>query len=71
MSLDLQLQVLWSNPKLLAAGAVVLAIVAQTLYEKRKRVSEGRAPMVSHLIPWVGSALEIGGDPDAFFNHAQ
>jgi len=71
MSLDLQLQVLWSNPKLLAAGAVVLAVAAQILYEKRKRVSEGRAPLVSHLIPWVGSALEIGGDPDTFFNHAR
>jgi len=71
MSLDLQLQVLWFNPKLLAAGAVVLAIVAQTLYEKRKRASESRAPMVSHLVPWVGSALEMGGDPDAFFNRAQ
>jgi hypothetical protein len=71
MSLDLQLQALLSNPKILAAGAVGLAIVAQTLYEKRKRVSEGRAPMVSHLIPWVGSALEMGGDPDAFFNRTQ
>ena len=59
------------HPKLLAAGAVVLAIVVQNLYEKRKRVLEGRAPMVSHLIPWVGSALEIRGDPDAFFNRAQ
>jgi hypothetical protein len=59
------------NPILLAAGAVVLAIVAQALYERRKRVSEGRAPMVSHFVPWVGSALEIGGDPDAFFNRAQ
>ena len=71
MSLDVQLQVLWNNPKLLAAGAVVLAIVAQSLYEKRKRVWEGKTPIVSHLIPWVGSALEIGGDPDGFFDRAQ
>ncbi|KAF9646393.1 cytochrome P450 [Thelephora ganbajun] len=68
---EFQLQTLWSNPNFLAAGAVVLVILVQSLYEKRKRVSEGRAPMVSHLIPWVGSALEIGGDPDAFFNRAQ
>ena len=27
--------------------------------------------MVSHLIPWVGSALEIGSDPDGFFERAQ
>lgn len=71
MSLGLQLGVLCSDPKYLAAGAITLAILVQALYEKRKRTSEGRAPMVSHLIPWVGSALEIGGDPDAFFNRAQ
>lgn len=71
MTSDLQLQVLWNNPKLLAAGAIVLAVVAQSLYEKRKRVWEGRSPMVSHLIPWVGSALEIGSDPDGFFERAQ
>jgi len=71
MSLELQLQALWASPKLLAAGAVVLTIAARTLYEKRKRVSEGRAPMVSYLVPWVGSGLEIGRDPDAFFVRAQ
>ena len=71
MLLDPQLQTLWASPKLLAAGAVVLTIAARILYEKRKRVSEGRAPMVSHLIPWVGSGLEIGRDPDAFFVRAQ
>jgi len=71
MSLGLQLQALWASPKLLAAGAVVLTVVARNLYEKRKRVTEGRAPMVSHIIPWVGSGLEIGRDPDAFFVRAQ
>ena len=71
MPLDFQLEALWSSPKVLTAGVVVLAIIAQSLYEKRKRASEGRAPMVSHLAPWVGSALEIGGDPDAFFVRAQ
>lgn len=67
----IQLEALWSNQKFLAAGLVLLATVAQTLYGKRKRAAERRAPMVSHLIPWVGSALEIGGDPDAFFVRAQ
>ena len=71
MQLDVKLQAQWDNRKLLAAVLAALAIVAQTLYMRRKRVSEGRAPMVSHLIPWVGSALEIGGDPDAFFSRAQ
>ncbi|KAF9642831.1 cytochrome P450 [Thelephora ganbajun] len=71
MSLDVQLQPLWSNPKLFLTGLVVLAAIVQTLYKKRKRASENRAPMVSHLIPWVGSALEIGRNVDAFFDRAQ
>ena len=71
MSLESPHQTLWPYPKLVAAGVAVLVIAVHTLYEKRKRVSEGRAPMVSHLIPWVGSALEIGGDPDTFFKRAQ
>ena len=71
MSLDLQLRAQWYGPVLLAAGAVTLAVVAQTLLERRKRVSEDRAPMVSYFVPWVGSALGIGRDPDVFFNRAQ
>lgn len=69
MSLDVKLQAY--NPALLAAVAATLTIVARTLYERRKRASEGRAPMVPYLIPWVGSALDIGGDPDAFLGRAQ
>jgi hypothetical protein len=71
MSFGLQLEILWSYPSFLAAGAVVLAVVTQAWYEKRKRALEGRAPMVSHLIPWVGSALEVAADPDAFFDRAR
>jgi len=52
MSLDLQLQVLWSNPKLLVAGAVVLAVAAQTLYEKRKRAQRAE-PQWSHSMGGV------------------
>ena len=53
------------------SGAIVLAIIVHALYEKQKRVWEGRPPIVSHLIPWVGSALEIGRGPDAFFDRAR
>lgn len=70
MSLDVKLREKWCNPILLAA-VVALVVVAQPFYERRKRVSEGRAPMVSYLIPWVGSALEIRGDSDGFFHRAQ
>lgn len=71
MSLGLQLGTLWSSPNFLAAVAVLLVIVCQTWHEKRKRVLQGKAPMVSHLIPWVGSAFEVAKDPDAFFERAR
>lgn len=67
----LGLEILWSHPSFLVAGAVALAFVTQTWYERRKRASEGRAPMVSYLIPWVGSTFELAADPDAFFHRAQ
>ena len=62
---------LLSLPKSLVAGALALVIVAQAFYKKQKWVSKGRAPMVSYLIPWVGSALDIARDPDAFFDRAR
>ena len=71
MTLGLQLEALWSRPKTLAAAAVVLAVVVQAWYDKRKRALQGSAPMVSYLIPWVGSALEVAADPDAFFDRAR
>lgn len=71
MSLGLKPEVLWSYPKFLAVGTVALAFVTHTWYEKRKRVLQGRAPMVSYFIPWVGSALEVAKDPDAFFDRAR
>ena len=71
MSLSLRLEALLSHPNALAAAAVVLSIVTRAWYGKRKRVWQGKAPMVSHLIPWVGSAFELAADPDAFFDRAR
>ena len=74
MSFGLQLQAPFSSPNLLIVAAVVLVIIAhacQAWYEQRKRVSEGRAPRVPYIIPWVGSALDIWRDPDAFFTRTQ
>lgn len=60
-----------SDQSLLVATAVVLVIAARSLYEKQKRASEGRAPMVPYLIPWIGSAFEVGRDQDGFFERAR
>lgn len=55
---------LWMEPKV-ALAVVLLLIIAQTVY-KRFRTT-GRPPVVSYVVPWVGSAIELGKSPDAFF----
>lgn len=49
-------------------ASVLLLIVARAVY-KRNRIT-GLPPVVSHLVPWVGSAIELGKDPDGFFKRA-
>ncbi|ELU37886.1 cytochrome P450 domain-containing protein [Rhizoctonia solani AG-1 IA] len=36
----------------------------------RKYSNEGRPPIYSHWVPWLGSALQIQRDPDALFRRA-
>lgn len=48
---------------LLVVAPVLYNVVWQLLYSLRK----DRAPLVFHWIPWVGSAVEYGMDPYAFF----
>ena len=50
------------------AASVLLLVVARTVYKKNQITR--RPPVVSHLIPWVGSALDLGKSPDAFFRRA-
>lgn len=59
---------LWKEPKVVLAIVVLLLVVAQAVL-KRKRTT-GRTPVVSYAIPWVGSAIELGKCPDAFFKRA-
>ena len=58
---------LWKDPKVVVAS-VLLLVLARTVY-KRNRVT-GRPPVVSYIIPWVGSAIDLGKSPDAFFQRA-
>jgi len=58
---------LWKEPRVIVAS-VVLLIIARTVY-KRNRIT-GRPPAVSYLVPWVGSAIGLGKDPDGFFKRA-
>lgn len=58
---------LWREPKVVIAS-VLLLIIARVVYG-RNRVT-GRPPVVSYTVPWVGSALDLGKSPDAFFKRA-
>jgi hypothetical protein len=58
---------LWKGPKVILAS-ILLLVVARTVYKKTQIT--GRPPVVSYLVPWVGSALDLGKNPDAFFRRA-
>ena len=58
---------LWKEPVVIVTS-VLLLIIARVAY-KKSRIT-GRPPMVSYTIPWVGSAIDIGKNPDAFFKWA-
>ena len=51
----------------MAFGVMVFALywIAKIL----RPVDQSRPPRAPYWIPWVGSALDIGKDPDGFFNN--
>lgn len=49
-------------------ASVLLLIIARAVYKRNQ--ATGRPPMVSYAIPWVGSAIDLGKSPDAFFKRA-
>lgn len=58
---------LWKEPSVIVAS-VLLFVIAKAVYKKNRNA--GRPPVVSYLIPWVGSAIDLGKSPDAFFRRA-
>ena len=58
---------LWKGHKMVAA-IVGLLIIAWAVY--RKRQITGRPPVVPYVVPWVGSAIDLRRNPDAFFKRA-
>ncbi|KAG8931691.1 hypothetical protein FRC01_000967 [Tulasnella sp. 417] len=60
-----------SNSSLtVATTAVAGAIVVGYYYAKKKSDSQ-RPPLVPYTIPWLGSAITLGKDPDAFFKDSR
>lgn len=58
---------LWKEPKMTAA-IILLLVVGRAVYNRNRNA--GRPPVVSYAIPWVGSAIELGKNPDGFFKRA-
>jgi hypothetical protein len=58
---------LWKEPKVIVVG-VLLLVVARAAYKKNQVT--GQPPVVSYAVPWVGSAIDLGKSPDAFFKRA-
>jgi len=58
---------LWEEPRVIVAS-VLLLVIARAVYKKNQVT--GRPPVVSYTIPWVGSAIDLGRGPDAFFKRA-
>ncbi|KIJ43970.1 hypothetical protein M422DRAFT_252463, partial [Sphaerobolus stellatus SS14] len=54
--------------KLLMAGAGLLAVFLYKLVERRN--NDGRPPMLKYWVPWLGSAIELGKNPDGIFARA-
>ncbi|KAG8929246.1 hypothetical protein FRC00_001508, partial [Tulasnella sp. 408] len=50
--------------------ATTTAAVAVVYYYAKKK-SSSRPPVVPYTIPWIGSAITMGKDPDTFFHDAR
>lgn len=53
------------QPKYLVTAAVLLLVFLLS-----RRRPAGKAPFVRYWVPWIGSALSLGSDPDGFFRRA-
>ncbi|KIO30342.1 hypothetical protein M407DRAFT_20609, partial [Tulasnella calospora MUT 4182] len=60
-----------SNSSLTLATTAAAGAVAIGYYYVKKNSNSRRPPVVPYLIPWLGSAITLGKDPDAFFHDAR
>ena len=65
-SIEMDLE-LWNEPKVVIA-IVLLLTIARAVYKRIQ--TAGRPRVVSYTIPWVGSGIDLGKNPDAFFKRA-
>lgn len=55
------------------ATVFALSLTAFLLYKLSRKANgaQGKPPVVPYVVPWVGSAITMGKDPDAFFKNAK
>jgi hypothetical protein len=69
MTTLLDSQSLWNISPVYAGTTILVASIVVILLSKNQQASSsGEPPLVPHLIPWVGSVIDMGKDPDAFFS---
>ncbi|KAG8950080.1 hypothetical protein FRC00_007862, partial [Tulasnella sp. 408] len=59
-----------SNSLLTVATTAAVGAVVVGYYYTKKQSNSRRPPAVPYVIPWLGSAITLGKDPDAFFHDA-
>lgn len=60
-----------SNSSLTLATTAAAGAVVAVYYYGMKKSNNRRPPVVPYTIPWLGSAITLGKDPDAFFHNAR
>lgn len=59
------------NKQFLAiACGIVIFIIYDLVRKTRNQKDARRAPLVRYIIPWLGSALKLGKNPDSLFKNA-
>ncbi|KAG8915921.1 hypothetical protein FRC01_003468 [Tulasnella sp. 417] len=60
-----------SNSSLTVAASAAAGALVVGYYYAKKNPNTRRPPVVPYTIPWLGSAITLGKDPDAFFQDAR
>ncbi|KAK0489942.1 cytochrome P450 [Armillaria luteobubalina] len=59
------LQDIWQERPILLSGIIILVLFV--LRQRSQLYRSSQAPTVPYVIPWLGSAISMGKNPDAFF----
>ncbi|KAG8931692.1 hypothetical protein FRC01_000968, partial [Tulasnella sp. 417] len=60
-----------SNSSLTVASTALAGAAVVGYYYAKKKSDSQQPPLVPYIIPWIGSAMAMSRDPDAFFKNAR